>query len=94
MLDLVLLLSLEPLLENPTGIARDVCTVRGLPDFNLLRLRGEILLREFGCVRLHGQPVAGGGPELVKLLVTLPAARGASIAHGFCCGDLLGPNHL
>ena len=94
MLDPVFFLTLGSLLQNPASFARYVRTVGGFPDFDVFRMGCKVLLGKVGGVRLHGQAVLGGGPELVESLMAFTATPGAGIAHGICRGVLLGPNSL
>ncbi len=78
-----LLIALRVDLQNPTGPGADVSPVTVLADDQVLRLGCQVGSGQCGGEGLHGQPVPGGGPELVKLPVTFAAALRAGVKREF-----------
>ena len=64
-------------------IGADVSPVTVLADDQVFRLRCQVGPGKRSGVGLHGQPVPGGGPELVKFSVTFDTALRAGVEGEF-----------
>ena len=69
--------------QDPAGLGTDVSPVAVFADDQVFGLGRQVGSGELRGVRLHGQPVPRGGPELVKLPVTFDAALGAGVEGEF-----------
>ena len=80
--------------QDPAGLGADVGPVAVLADDQVFRLGRQVGPGELRGVGLHGQPVPGGGPELVKLSVTFDAALRAGVEGEFREECRVGRLHL
>ena len=69
--------------QDPTGLGADVSPVTVLADDQVFRLGSQVGSGELRGVGLHGQSVAGRGPELVELSVTFDAALRSGVEGKF-----------
>ena len=87
MLDPISLRPFRSNLRNIAGLRPDLSAVSIFSDDDVFFLGQEFLLCKCRCISLHRKPVPRRCPELIKLLVALPAGRGAGVAGGLLlCG--------
>ena len=82
--------------QDPTGLGADVSPVTVLADDQVFRLGCQVGPGEVRSVGLHGQPVPGGGPELVEFTMALDAALRSGVEGEFlgeCRGGRLHLRH-
>ena len=78
----VLLLSFGTLLQDHALVGPNVASVGVGPNLDHFIVCRQIARGKFGRVRLHGEPMVGGGPQLIEAFVALTAALGTDVAIG------------